>query len=136
MYSKRRAIPLLVLIIVFMMACSLPDTTPAATASIPPSETPLATTPPAITTGEVTSFTETSIPSLTPSLTTTATASYTPTPPYSYIQGVLWHDTCDFSGGNGGEAVVLGEGCVQWARKQMNLDRIRFTMFTKVVGKV
>jgi hypothetical protein len=30
------------------------------------------------------------------------------------IQGVLWHDTCQFSGGEAGEPVVLGQGCVQW----------------------
>ena len=30
------------------------------------------------------------------------------------IRGTLWHEICDFSGGEAGEPVVLGEGCVQW----------------------
>jgi hypothetical protein len=30
------------------------------------------------------------------------------------IRGILWHDTCEFSGGQAGEPVVLGQGCVQW----------------------
>jgi hypothetical protein len=36
----------------------------------------------------------------------------TPTP--GSIRGVLWHEICKFTGGQGGEPVVLGEGCVQW----------------------
>jgi hypothetical protein len=30
------------------------------------------------------------------------------------IFGVLWHDICEFTGGEAGEAVVLGKGCVQY----------------------
>lgn len=30
------------------------------------------------------------------------------------IYGVLWHDVCQFTGGEAGEPVVLGQGCVQW----------------------
>ncbi|MGB7540024.1 MAG: SdrD B-like domain-containing protein [Anaerolineales bacterium] len=30
------------------------------------------------------------------------------------IYGVLWHDICKFTGGEAGEAVVLGQGCVQY----------------------
>ena len=44
--------------------------------------------------------------------TTTLTA--TPTVGLGAIYGVLWHDICKFTGGEAGEAVVLGEGCVQY----------------------
>jgi len=37
-----------------------------------------------------------------------------PTPPTGIIRGVLWHDICEFTGGEAGEPVVLGRGCVQW----------------------
>lgn len=37
----------------------------------------------------------------------------TPTPSAS-ISGVLWHEICRYTGGEAGEPVVLGEGCVQW----------------------
>jgi hypothetical protein len=30
------------------------------------------------------------------------------------IYGVLWHDICEFTGGEAGEPVVLGKGCVQY----------------------
>ena len=30
------------------------------------------------------------------------------------IRGVMWHEICEYSGGEGGEPVVLGRGCVQW----------------------
>ena len=41
----------------------------------------------------------------------------TPTPPSPApggIRGILWHETCAFTGGEAGEPVVLGQGCVQW----------------------
>lgn len=39
----------------------------------------------------------------------------TDTPAHSAsISGVLWHEICRYTGGEGGEPVVLGEGCVQW----------------------
>jgi hypothetical protein len=45
---------------------------------------------------------------------TIAPPAETPTPGPASIFGVLWHDTCKFTGGEGGEPVVLGEGCVQY----------------------
>ena len=41
-------------------------------------------------------------------------ASNTPTPALGSIRGVLWHEICEFTGGEAGEPVVLGQGCVQW----------------------
>ncbi len=38
----------------------------------------------------------------------------TPTVGPGSIYGVLWHDICEFTGGEGGQAVVLGKGCVQY----------------------
>jgi hypothetical protein len=38
----------------------------------------------------------------------------TPAPSFGSIRGILWHEICKFTGGQGGEPVVLGEGCVQW----------------------
>jgi len=38
----------------------------------------------------------------------------TPTAGPGAIFGVLWHDICKFTGGEGGEPVVLGKGCVQY----------------------
>jgi hypothetical protein len=32
--------------------------------------------------------------------------------------GVLWHDVCLFTGGEAGEPVVLGQGCVQWGEEE------------------
>lgn len=40
----------------------------------------------------------------------TATATTGP----AAVHGVLWHDICEFTGGEGGQPVVLGKGCVQW----------------------
>lgn len=34
--------------------------------------------------------------------------------PNGSIKGILWHDICEFTGGEGGQPVVLGQGCVQW----------------------
>jgi hypothetical protein len=38
----------------------------------------------------------------------------TPTPILGSIGGVLWHEICEFTGGQAGEPVVLGQGCVSW----------------------
>lgn len=38
----------------------------------------------------------------------------TPTIGPGAIYGVLWHDICEFTGGEGGQPVVLGKGCVQY----------------------
>ena len=38
----------------------------------------------------------------------------TPTPALGAIQGILWHETCEYTGGEAGAPVVLGRGCVQW----------------------
>jgi hypothetical protein len=37
-----------------------------------------------------------------------------PTQAEGTINGMLWHDVCKFTGGEAGEAVELGEGCVRW----------------------
>jgi hypothetical protein len=37
-----------------------------------------------------------------------------PTQPPGSITGVLWHDICVFTGGESGQPVVLGRGCIQW----------------------
>lgn len=44
------------------------------------------------------------------------TAAETPAPPPAagVIRGVVWHEVCEFQGGEAGEPVVLGRGCVQW----------------------
>ena len=38
----------------------------------------------------------------------------TPTPASGTIRGVFWRDICKFTGGEAGQPVVLGQGCVQW----------------------
>ena len=30
------------------------------------------------------------------------------------IRGVVWHEVCEYTGGEAGEELVLGRGCVQW----------------------
>jgi hypothetical protein len=30
------------------------------------------------------------------------------------IRGILWHEICKYSGGEAGQPLVLGQGCVQW----------------------
>jgi len=37
-----------------------------------------------------------------------------PTQAIGSIKGILWHDLCKFSGGESGEPIVVGQGCVQW----------------------
>jgi len=38
----------------------------------------------------------------------------TSTPALGSVAGVLWHEICEYSGGQAGEPVVLGQGCEQW----------------------
>jgi hypothetical protein len=38
----------------------------------------------------------------------------TPTPALGSIGGILWHEICEFTGGQAGEPLVLGKGCVQY----------------------
>lgn len=38
----------------------------------------------------------------------------TSTPSPASIRGTLWHEICEYTGGEGGEPVALGQGCVQW----------------------
>jgi len=38
----------------------------------------------------------------------------TSTPGLGSIAGVLWHEICEYSGGQAGEPLVLVQGCVQW----------------------
>jgi hypothetical protein len=40
------------------------------------------------------------------------------TPSLGSISGVLWHELCAFTGGEAGEALVLGQGCVQWGAEE------------------
>jgi len=40
--------------------------------------------------------------------------SNVPTQNPGSIRGILWHEICKYSGGEAGEPVVLGQGCVQW----------------------
>ncbi|MFN2275773.1 MAG: hypothetical protein ACK2TX_13115 [Anaerolineales bacterium] len=38
----------------------------------------------------------------------------TPTPALGSVSGILWHEICEFTGGQAGEPLVLGQGCVQY----------------------
>lgn len=49
-----------------------------------------------------------------PSVTLHPTITQSSTSSTGSISGVLWHDICKYTGGQGGEPVVLGQGCVQW----------------------
>jgi hypothetical protein len=40
------------------------------------------------------------------------------TPSPGSIGGVLWHEKCEFTGGQAGEPLVLGQGCVQWGAEE------------------
>jgi hypothetical protein len=42
----------------------------------------------------------------------------TSTPAPGSISGVLWHEICQFTGGQAGEPLVLGQGCVQWGAEE------------------
>lgn len=53
-------------------------------------------------------------PDSTPGAGSEIAPTITPTAGAGAIFGVLWHDICEFTGGEGGEPVVLGKGCVQY----------------------
>jgi hypothetical protein len=40
--------------------------------------------------------------------------SIAPTEVPGLIKGILWHELCKYSGGEAGEPLVLGQGCIQW----------------------
>ena len=40
--------------------------------------------------------------------------SNTSTQALGSIKGILWHEICNYSGGEAGEPLVPGQGCVQW----------------------
>ncbi len=40
--------------------------------------------------------------------------SKTSTQAHGSIRGILWHEICKYAGGEAGEPLVLGQGCVQW----------------------
>jgi hypothetical protein len=42
------------------------------------------------------------------------TPTIVPTQAPSTVRGLIWHEACKFTGGEGGEPVVLGQGCIQW----------------------
>jgi hypothetical protein len=46
--------------------------------------------------------------------TPTQSIPLTPTQSTGSIKGILWHDICKFTGGEAGQPVVLGQGCVKW----------------------
>jgi hypothetical protein len=54
------------------------------------------------------------LPFPTPTVENEPLATDTPEPAPGSISGVLWHEICQFTGGQAGEPVVLGLGCVQW----------------------
>jgi hypothetical protein len=37
-----------------------------------------------------------------------------PTQAPGSIRGILWHEICKYSGGEAGQPLVLGQGCVKW----------------------
>ena len=84
------------ILVLLTLACSNPLASPPAT-PVPPTNPPVPTTPP---------VENTLAPTVPPPPPTT--------PQPSTIYGVLWHDTCQFTGGEGGQPVVLGQGCVQY----------------------
>lgn len=120
MFPKRPGIPLLLISMLLVSACNLTNMLPgAATSTVPATITPPSTQTHTITPSVAATVTHTPTPTLTPTETATLTPSYTATTPYSYIQGILWHDTCQYTGGEGGEPVVLGQGCVQWGEEEV-----------------
>lgn len=40
--------------------------------------------------------------------------SKTPSSALGSIRGILWHEICQFTGGEAGSPLILGQGCVQW----------------------
>ena len=49
-----------------------------------------------------------------PALLPVVASPPTPTPALGSIGGILWHEICQFTGGEGGAPVTLGQGCVQY----------------------
>jgi hypothetical protein len=49
-----------------------------------------------------------------PTPTSVPVPTQTQGPQPGSITGVVWHEVCKFTGGEGGQPVVLGQGCVQW----------------------
>ncbi len=41
-------------------------------------------------------------------------ASNAPVQTPGSISGILWHEICEYTGGEAGQPVVLGQGCIQW----------------------
>jgi hypothetical protein len=113
MKYNRLLILFLILLALWSSACNLtnmlqPTATPTPSPTLRSTDTPIPTQTVTITT--TTTPTETIHPTVTlhPTITQSSTSSA------GSISGVLWHDTCKFTGGEGGELVVLGQGCVQW----------------------
>ena len=73
---------------------------------------------PTATGGVPTVYVAPTLPQDTPPPTAGATQApaptATPTIGLGTIRGVLWHEICEFTGGQAGEPLVLGRGCVQW----------------------
>lgn len=102
MNSRDRVLRVTGVLIVAMMAFNAPNGDPTPTDEELPSPDP---------SGSVTAIVPTTSPSP-PSSSAEATLSPTVIP--LRIGGVLWHEICEFSGGEAGEPVVLGTGCVQY----------------------
>ncbi|MGD8813732.1 MAG: hypothetical protein PVI78_04570 [Anaerolineales bacterium] len=49
-----------------------------------------------------------------PFVPATPTETTSPDPGTASISGVMWHELCNFTGGQASEPVVLGAGCEQW----------------------
>ena len=61
--------------------------------------------------------TDTELPTFEPPEVTSPAEEMTSTPTLLSISGVLWHEICEFSGGQAGEPLVLGVGCVQFGEE-------------------
>ena len=104
LHRRHGALILFPLSLLFLMlACNFPSR--ASPTAIPPTSS--AEMPP-------TQLVETASPTFAPPEETPPPATLTPTPTLLTISGVLWHEICEFSGGQAGEPVVLGVGCVQY----------------------
>jgi hypothetical protein len=115
MKFKHPIILLIIIIAILISACTLTTLLQAVpTPSATPAFSPSSTLPLTLTASYT--LTPTEVPSLTPTLTPSQTPSITPSPttPNGSISGVLWHEICRYTGGQAGEPLVLGEGCVQW----------------------
>jgi hypothetical protein len=102
MNGRERVLSVARVLIIAMMACNAPSGEPT------PTEEELASPDPSGAVTAVVPTASSSPPSSSAEPTQSPTAS-----PLS-IGGVLWHEICEFSGGEAGEPVVLGTGCVQY----------------------